>query len=135
MAVGTPPRLPISEAAVYSVLAAQPKMRMDAPELAALFAPRDDAERQQLTLIISRVAKLGDGVVSLCHPGQPAALSPGADAVRSLLCVQPGGQMEAARLRSRFAPEGEQQRRQLALAISEVCAARTVLRSESRGPT
>ena len=102
--------------------------------MAAIFSPRDAAERQRLTLAIARVGRLsyggGRGIVSLrraegaaaattpAHKVAPLALKP--EAVRELLLAQPRREMGAAELRARFAPSTATERKQLAVAIAEV---------------
>ena len=78
----TPVKLPIAERVVHEVLLSQPRTRMSSRELAAIFSPRDAAERQRLTLAIARVGRLsytaaGEGIVSLRRAeGAAAAAAP-----------------------------------------------------------
>ena len=136
---GRAPRLPISEHAIHEVLIAQPGMQMLAAELSMLFSARTEAERQQLTLAISRVADLISStpgpVVRLRVAGasgirrrataQEAADSAdkrtiSADAVHALLRREPQQTMELSKLRACFDPRSKAERQALVVAIMEV---------------
>ena len=126
--------LAISEQAVHEVFLSQPKMRMSALELTALFAPASHDERLRLTRAACRVAELteavgpsGEPIVQLLAP--PALAAPAAVdaplpleplALRALLLAQPQREMAADALRAHFAPANESERCRLVALISEV---------------
>ena len=123
-------RLLISEQAVHDLLTSQPRATMLASYIPAVFAPRDDAERHELTRVIDKVCVVapdqkGTPVLRLkgnsLKPrarGTPLPIEP--MAVRALLLAQPGEQMAARVLSERFAPADDAERMRLSEVIHSV---------------
>ena len=154
--------LPICEMTVEEVLLSQPRTRIAACELAALFSPNTDAERLKLTKAISRVADIvilppaagGGGagtpfvVLRSGSGGEQHAQSHGPPlpaepiAVRALLLAQPTQEMPVAELKRRFGDErqlDEAARVRLVEAIAEVgelvaSPAGPIVRLKHKGP-
>lgn len=140
-------RLPIRSEVVAEVLLAQPHSQIAAPRLAALFHPSNHTQRRLLAAAVSRVGELvqlpSGPTIRLAgsHPARahvpthalaPTPVPPSISshsptppqpvtrmALRNLLLSAPLQQMEISSLRAHFNPQGEEERRSLAVCISE----------------
>ena len=137
--------LPISEQVVHEVLLARGTIA--AAELVEVFAPRDDAERLQLTRCISHIAEVLPASAweeplvrlrSAAAMAAPATKSRGPPlpiepmAVRTLLLAQAQQAMPAAEFQARFAPRSEEERQCLAGLIADIAELATSPTGESR---